>query len=400
VTKQCSVAFVYWVLSKMATLLRSMHVQTLISDAMSKWLSPDDVSDLAQVKNDPPCADLVLQNNSCNHEQSVGPQVLEQIHSSRNEPHSVAGGDIRVWTSQHIGNRPNQEDRFVVAPKLMEQSNPSPCSMFGVFDGTVGDFASEVASTLFVPTLLQSSSWDSLRDAQTSDFQTQKRLLEKTMHETYNAVDAAVLARCAEKSLDFATSTACTLMVTGDLLTIAHLGDSRLIVAVEDVPSKCQSDSGTRLLAVQMTKDHKPNSASEMRRIQHCGGKVVRLGKRSERIFIRGADFEARADAGEKPYQLSYSRAFGARGLKHYGVSSVPDITVVDRSSRRVRWAIIASDGLWNVVSAQEAVDISQEARQIGHDPSEALVQRALRKCKDSGARADNVTAVCVQFND
>lgn len=51
----------------------------------------------------------------------------------------------------HIGGRKAQEDRFCICAKLdpaLEQA-----SFYGVFDGTVGDFASDNVKDLIVPCL-------------------------------------------------------------------------------------------------------------------------------------------------------------------------------------------------------------------------------------------------------
>lgn len=42
--------------------------------------------------------------------------------------------------------------------------------------------------------------------------------------------------------------------------------------------------------------------------------------------FIRGGDFTERQARGERPMQLNYSRAFGGKDLKPYGLLAVPDI--------------------------------------------------------------------------
>jgi len=103
--------------------------------------------------------------------------------------------------------------------------------------------------------------------------------------------------------------------------------------------------------------------------------------------------------------QLQYSRAFGCKDLKRFGLSSVPDIRLLrigERGSpayRRVRYAILASDGLWDVVDAQRAVEVAHQAVQDCRNPSEALVQCARREQWKRNARSDNVTAVCVQFD-
>lgn len=44
-------------------------------------------------------------------------------------------------------------------------------------------------------------------------------------------------------------------------------------------------------------------------------------------LHIRGGDFFVRQQAGEHPKQLNYSRAFGGKDLKMFGLSAEPDIS-------------------------------------------------------------------------
>lgn len=59
----------------------------------------------------------------------------------------------------HIGGRKAQEDRFCICPKL-DPAVPK-ASFFGVFDGTVGDFASDNVKDLVVPALQKTEGYRS-----------------------------------------------------------------------------------------------------------------------------------------------------------------------------------------------------------------------------------------------
>eukprot|EP00914_Ancora_sagittata_P014199 GHVO01027702.1.p2 GENE.GHVO01027702.1~~GHVO01027702.1.p2 ORF type:complete len:109 (+),score=24.98 GHVO01027702.1:230-556(+) len=96
---------------------------------------------------------------------------------------------------------------------------------------------------------------------------------------------------------------------------------------------------------------------------------------------------------GERPQQLQYSRAFGGKDWKPYGLISDPDLIVMDMDDD-VICLILGSDGLWNVIDANEAVRIAVKARDEGaSDPAAALVDRALEL---SPTNADNITAAVV----
>uniref|UniRef100_A0A2N9EYD9 PPM-type phosphatase domain-containing protein n=1 Tax=Fagus sylvatica TaxID=28930 RepID=A0A2N9EYD9_FAGSY len=88
--------------------------------------------------------------------------------------------------------------------------------------------------------------------------------------------------------------------------------------------------------------------------------------------------------------QLAVSRAFGDKSLKSH-LRSDPDIqdTIIDAHTEVL---ILASDGLWKVISNQEAVDIARRIK----DPKKAakqLIADALKR--DS---KDDISCVVVRF--
>ena len=85
--------------------------------------------------------------------------------------------------------------------------------------------------------------------------------------------------------------------------------------------------------AVPLSIDHKPNSKEERQRIENAGGVVVWAGT----WRVGGV--------------LAVSRAFGDRPLKRF-VIPTPDIKQEQLTSDD-EFIILASDGLWDVVSNQ-----------------------------------------------
>lgn len=320
-------------------------------------------------------------------------------------PTRVPRAGLTVSAFQHIGDRKTQEDRFTIVPTLEPESRSS-CSFFGVFDGTVGDFASENVKDLVIPKLLESPNFRALRQANAGKADRdqasadKERLAEATLRDMYRTVDEALLVRCAKHCQHYATCTSVTVFIMGDLLVIGHLGDSRIVIGKEEDQSREWGKPA--LIGEQVTEDHKPDLEKERERIEACGGSVVRLQNHCNKPFIRGGDFMMRKALGEQPMQLQYSRAFGAKDLKMFGLSNEPDIRTLRIGSpayRRVRYIILASDGLWDVVSAQQAVRLADQAVQADQNPAEALVRHALLEQSRNKVRADNITAICVQLD-
>jgi len=309
------------------------------------------------------------------------------------------GSNWTVCAYQAMGDRKTQEDRFCVAPSL-ELDGRTECAFFGVFDGTVGDFASENVKELVLPKLLESASWRALRQAwgRPGDQEGKDKMVEQTLRDMYRTVDESLLARCARNTQHYATCTSVTLLLVGDVLAVGHLGDSRIILGKDHWEP---GQSTPTLVGEQLTLDHKPDQEVERMRIEKCGGMVERLQNHNNKPFIRGGDFLMRKALGEQPMQLQYSRAFGAKDLKIFGLSSVPDVKLIrmsrDPAYKHVRFLILASDGLWDVMPTQQAVVLAQHAYSQDLNPAEALVRQAILEVSRRKGRADNITAVVIQ---
>ena len=98
-----------------------------------------------------------------------------------------------------------------------------------------------------------------------------------------------------------------------------HVGDSRAALG--------RVGSDGKLVCNFLTRDHKPNQTEELQRIERSGGSLTYL--HGGKPFIRGGDFTERQRMGDRPMQLNYSRAFGGKDLKMYGLSCQPDILQV-----------------------------------------------------------------------
>ncbi|KAG8047695.1 hypothetical protein GUJ93_ZPchr0008g11380 [Zizania palustris] len=175
-------------------------------------------------------------------------------------------------------------------------------------------------------------------------------------------------------------STAVTLVKQGWDLVVGNLGDSRAILGTRD--------AANNLTAVQLTVDLKPNLPREAARIQQCRGRVFALQDEPEvaRVWLPNSDSPG----------LAMARAFGDFCLKDYGLISVPEISY-RRLTEKDEFIILATDGVWDVLSNNEAVDI------IASAPSRATAARALVDCavrywrlKFPTSKIDDCAVVCL----
>ncbi|CAM8950110.1 unnamed protein product [Rhodiola kirilowii] len=126
---------------------------------------------------------------------------------------------------------------------------------------------------------------------------------------------------------DAVGSTAVVAVVTRYEIIVANCGDSRAVL--------CRGGK-----AIALSSDHKPDRPDELERIESAGGRVIYWnGPR-----VLGV--------------LAMSRAIGDNYLKPY-VTSEPEITITTRTTED-ECLILASDGLWDVVSNQAACGVAR----------------------------------------
>lgn len=216
--------------------------------------------------------------------------------------------------------------------------------LFAIYDGHLGDS---------VPAYLQKNLFPNiLKD---EEFWTD---LNRSISKAYEKTDQAILSHSSDLGRGGSTAVTAILM-DGRKLCVANVGDSRAVL----------SKKGQ---AIQMSIDHEPNT--ERGSIENRGGFVSNMP----------------GDVARVNGQLAVSRAFGDKNLKSH-LRSDPDIRNADIDSD-TELLILASDGLWKVMSNQEAVDIAKKTK----DPQKAakhLVAEALNR--DS---KDDISCIVVRF--
>ncbi|XP_060202162.1 probable protein phosphatase 2C 1 [Lycium barbarum] len=175
-------------------------------------------------------------------------------------------------------------------------------------------------------------------------------------------------------------STAITLVKQGSNLYMGYIGDSRAILA-----SKDGSDS---MVAVQLTVDLKPDLPKEAERIKQCKGRVFALQDEPEvhRVWL----------PFDNAPGLAMARAFGDFCVKEYGVISVPEFSHRVLTERD-KFIVLASDGVWDVLSNEEVVDIVSSAP-TRSSAARILVDSAARewKIKYPTSKMDDCAVVCL----
>ncbi|OMP11874.1 phosphatase 2C (PP2C)-like protein [Corchorus olitorius] len=199
---------------------------------------------------------------------------------------------------------------------------------------------------------------------------------------TYSDIDLELKQHPGIDSFRSGT-TALTIIKQGEHLVIANVGDSRAVLATT-------SDDGN-LVPLQLTVDFKPNIPEEAERITQSKGRVFCL--RDEpgvyRVWMPNGDSPG----------LAISRAFGDYCVKEFGLISVPDVTQRNITTND-HFVILATDGVWDVISNEEAVEIVSSTSER-EKSAKRLVQCAIRawKYKKRGIAMDDMSAICLFFH-
>ncbi|KAI3724279.1 hypothetical protein L2E82_36051 [Cichorium intybus] len=175
-------------------------------------------------------------------------------------------------------------------------------------------------------------------------------------------------------------TTAVTLIKQGQHLIIGNIGDSRAVL--------CTRDKDNSRVAVQLTVDLKPNLPGEAERIRKCKGRVFALRDEPEvaRVWLPNHDSPG----------LAMARAFGDFCLKDFGLISVPEVSY-RRLTEKDEFVVLATDGIWDVLSNEEVIDIVACAESHAH-AAQAVVESAVRawKQKYPTSKVDDCAVVCL----
>ncbi|XP_075445743.1 protein phosphatase 1D isoform X3 [Ascaphus truei] len=199
-------------------------------------------------------------------------------------------------------------------------------------------------------------------------------------------------------------TTASVVIIRGNKMYVAHVGDSGVVLGV-------QSSSKDAVKAVEVTQDHKPELPRERERIEGLGGSVINKSGVNRVVWKRprlthNGPVRRSTVIDQIPF-LAVARALG--DLWSYDfysgkfvVSPEPDTSVHTIDPQKHKFIILGSDGLWNMVSAQDAISMchvqekSGVTGDFGQSCAKMLVNRALTQWRQRMLRADNTSAIVI----
>lgn len=270
---------------------------------------------------------------------------------------SEAARSVHVTELQ--GPHPHWEDRHFV----LDHANGA---VLAVFDGHgsfgLGHMAAEFCAAEVQHRML--ASW-----AADSDDAAEAPL---DLGRIFSDSDAAFI-ESGSKAAWCAGTTALVVVTREEGIWIANAGDCRAVIARDGV-------------AHRLSTDHKPSHQAERSRISAAGGRLVKPDPRGP----------VRVCSPDGSTGLAVSRGLGDHAFKHPSVcsgdpliSNVPDVFYLKRTQGD-SCIVLGSDGLWDTVGCQEAVDLVRSTPP-GESPSDILAAAAV----EAGSM-DNISVLVV----
>ncbi|CAG0914279.1 unnamed protein product [Notodromas monacha] len=274
------------------------------------------------------------------------------------ESASVENSIWNVGSSSMQGWRVSMEDSHTHILSLPD--DPGTC-FFGVYDGHGGCKISQHVGKHLHKYIVQHDEFV-------------KGNVEDAIKLGFLEMDQIMLNDVALKE-DSSGTTAVIVLVKDGKLYCGNVGDSRAVASLRGV-------------AEELSMDHKPTSEKELNRIVAAGGYV-------EYSRVNG--------------NLALSRALGDYGYKQNVLKSPEEQIVTAFPDVEVRqltddyeFLLIACDGIWDVLSSQDAVDFVRQRIGKGLEP-EAICEALLEHClapdlSFGGLGCDNMTAILAVY--
>ncbi|KAK4282600.1 hypothetical protein QN277_013958 [Acacia crassicarpa] len=264
-----------------------------------------------------------------------------------------------------IGPRRYMEDEHIMIDDLSSHLGslykfPKPSAFYAVFDGHGGPEAAAYIRKNVIRFIFEDASFPQSSEVDNVFLQD----LENSLRKAFLLADSALADDCSVSSSS--GTTALAALIFGRLLMVTNAGDCRAVL--------CRSGE-----AIDMSQDHRPIYPSERRRVEESGG------------FI---------DDGYLNGVLSVTRALGDWDMKLPRGSPSP--LIAEPEFRQVvlteddEFLILGCDGIWDVMSSQQAVSLVRRSLRRHDDPEKGardLVMEALRL-----NAFDNLTVIVVCF--
>ena len=276
-------------------------------------------------------------------------------------------------------DKQNQDNYFIYT----NFNNDSNNIYMGVCDGH-GDYGHEISS--FIVTNLPLVLGNFLRIFNVKDISLiDSNTLLPIVVNSFTQVNQNLYS---ENNIDsqLSGSTCSSLIYTPKKVFCINIGDSRCIIGQYD---------GNNWKSEKLSNDHKPQLVEEKERIEKNGG-IIRQSTDEKgefvgphRVYVKNEDIPG----------LAMTRSFGDEIAHQIGVICEPEIIEYELNEED-KFIILASDGLWEVMTNQECIDIVKDfyINENYKGAIKHLYQESCKRWLDENDVIDDITLIIVFF--
>lgn len=185
------------------------------------------------------------------------------------------------------------------------------------------------------------------------------------------------LVEISDINSSYSGSTLTGVIVLGNQVICINVGDSRTVLGRR---------KGNTWQGIALSNDQKPDRADEAKRILKAGGRVEKIGNGGiSRIWFQNED---------KP-GLAMTRSIGDKESKKIGVICTPEVSFHSLAVSD-KFIIIASDGVWDFISTEAAVDIVKKLWRTGKSETccEAVLKASVDQWTQNSDTVDDITII------
>jgi serine/threonine protein phosphatase PrpC len=275
---------------------------------------------------------------------------------------------MHIHTISLLGLRPKNEDDLFYSLNLNTANSDKKrnANIIGIFDGHGGNLVSKYLKE-HLPKYFYANT-ESLFSTKNHDYIV--KVFEKMQTKIIKDVPQCKQMGSTALVLNLEKGKQDTYSVQ-----VSNVGDCRAVLCNE------------YMIAVPLTKDHKPMQWEEKIRIEKLGGKIIREANDDPRIN-----------------GLAVSRAFGDLDVLPY-VTHVPEIFNY-KINTHSKFIIVGCDGVWDVLSSQDAVDfVLNEMITIKthnenyHTHNQKNIAKKLGEHAIKKGSGDNISLIIMFFN-
>ena len=294
---------------------------------------------------------------------------------------------ISVAGKKENGNKKVNQDSYIIERNINGILN---FNIFGVLDGhgDYGHYASQFVSRFVINNIKNHPLIKKCDDP--------KEIYQKLILNGYQIIaniftDADIQIQKEKFDCQNSGTTCIIVIQLEEKIICANTGDSRAIIIYD----KNYDNNLKNTKIYNLSYDCKPELPNERRRIYECGGCVEKALDENDqeggpyRVWALGEDYPG----------LAMSRSIGDMDAKKIGV--IPNPQIVEYTLKyESKYMMIASDGIWEFISNEEAMKIGNSfyLRNDANGLCKELYKKSLSLWLKEDCIVDDITLIVVYF--